>query len=63
MSVIATTDGRKTTGQLEIPEKSSVPSMDKMVWTHPLLLTVNFTFQFCFDIKQQKKSAGLKTTK
>ena len=56
VSAIATTEGWKANGQLEIPERSTVPSMDKMVWTHPVIANGKLYMRdhdllFCFDLK------------
>ena len=55
-SVITSTEGWKATGRLEIPERSTVPSMDKMVWTHPVIANGKLyiwyhDLLFCFNLK------------
>jgi len=52
----ASPDGWKEYGRLEIPERTSVPSMDKRVWTHPVvsngkLYIRDHDLLFCFDLK------------
>ncbi|MDR2038932.1 MAG: PQQ-like beta-propeller repeat protein [Bacteroidales bacterium] len=54
--VSATPDGWKEFGRLEIPERSEVSSMDKMVWTHPVIANGKLYIRdhdllFCFDLK------------
>lgn len=56
VSAVASPVGWKETGRLEIPERSGVPSLDKMVWTHPVIANGKLYIRdhnllFCFDLK------------
>ncbi len=53
----ASPNGWQMFGQLPIPERSEVTSIDKMVWTHPVVLngqlfTRDHDLLFCFDLKK-----------
>ena len=54
-SIKASPDGYQEFGRLEIPERSEVPSMDNMVWTHPVvsngkLYIRDHDLLFCFEL-------------
>lgn len=56
VSALASTDGWKETGRIEIPERSKVQSIDNMVWTHPVIASGKLYLRdhnllFCFDLK------------
>jgi len=58
--VAASPDGWKEFGRMEIPERSEVPSMDKMVWAHPVISNGKLYLRdhdllFCFDLKNSIK--------
>lgn len=53
----ASTEGWQLLSQMPIPERSEIPSMDKMIWTHPVvnngqLFTRDHDLLFCFDLKK-----------
>lgn len=53
----ASPNGWQMFGQMPIPERSEVGSMDKMVWTHPVVMngqlyTRDHDLLFCFDMKK-----------
>ncbi|MDR2231866.1 MAG: PQQ-like beta-propeller repeat protein [Tannerella sp.] len=54
--IAASSDGWKSFGKMEIPQRSTVESMDKMVWTH-LVVANGKLYQrdhdllFCYDLK------------
>jgi outer membrane protein assembly factor BamB len=53
---LASPDGWKEFGRLGIPQRTTVPSMDKRVWTHPVvsngkLYLRDHDLVFCFDLK------------
>lgn len=53
----ASPNGWQMYGQMPIPERSETESMDKMVWTHPVVLNGNLYMRdhdllFCFDMKK-----------
>lgn len=55
-SVMASPEGWKEFGRLELPEKSNIRSMDNKVWTHPVVANGKLYLRhhdllFCFDLK------------
>lgn len=55
-SIKASPEGFEAFGTMEFPERSKVPSMDKMVWTHPVIADGKLYLRdhdllFCFDLK------------
>ena len=55
--VSASPDGWKEFGRMEIPERSEIPSMDNMVWTHPVIANGKLYLRdhnllFCFDLRK-----------
>ena len=58
MTVIAASpEGWKEFGRMEIPERSSIESMDNMIWTHLVIADNKLYLRdhdllFCFDIKK-----------
>jgi outer membrane protein assembly factor BamB len=58
MTVIAASpDGWKEYGRMEIPERSEIETMDKMVWAHPVvaggkLFIRDHDLLFCIDLKK-----------
>lgn len=52
---LASPEGWKESGRLEIPERTKVPSTDKRIWTHPVvadgkLYLRDHDLLFCFDL-------------
>ena len=55
-SVAASPEGWKEFGRLELPERSTVQTMDNKVWTHPVVANGKLYLRhhdllFCFDLK------------
>jgi len=55
--IAASPDGWKEFGKIEIPERSNMPSQDRMVWTHLVvandkLYLRDHNLLFCFDLKK-----------
>jgi hypothetical protein len=55
-SVKASPDGWKDFGRIELPEKSTIKTMDNMIWTHPvvshgMLYLRHHDLLFCFNLK------------
>ena len=56
-SALASPDGWKEYGRLEIPERTNIKSRDNRVWTHPAvshgkLYIRDHDLLFCFDLKK-----------
>lgn len=56
-SAIASPEGWKEFGRLEIPERTKIKSMDNRVWTHPVVTNGKLYLRdhdllFCFDLKK-----------
>lgn len=55
--ISASPDGWNEHGRMEFPERSEIESMDKMVWTHPVVVGGKLYLRdhdliFCYDMKQ-----------
>jgi len=55
--IAASPDGWKEFGRLEMPERTNMPTMDNMIWAHPVVANGKLYLRdhdllFCFDLKK-----------